>query len=99
MVCNFLPVKRENYKIGAPWAGIYTEIFSSDDRAFGGTGITNGDEIKSEKGAMHGFDQHISLTLPGNTVIFLKCRRKYPVRKKTLTASAKAEKAEKKSEK
>ena len=99
VVCNFLPVKRENYKIGAPWAGIYTEIFSSDDRAFGGTGITNGDEIKSEKGAMHGFDQHISLTLPGNTVIFLKCRRKYPVRKKTLTASAKAEKAEKKSEK
>lgn len=99
VVCNFLPVKRENYKIGAPWAGIYTEIFSSDDKAFGGTGITNGDEIKSEKGAMHGFDQHISLTLPGNTVIFLKCRRKYPVRKKTLTASAKAEKAEKKSEK
>ena len=92
VVCNFLPVKRENYKIGAPWAGIYTEIFSSDDKAFGGTGITNGDEIKSEKGAMHGFDQHISLTLPGNTVIFLKCRRKYPVRKKTLTASAKAEK-------
>lgn len=99
VVCNFLPVKRENYKIGAPWAGIYTEIFSSDDKAFGGTGITNGDEIKSEKGAMHGFDQHISLTLPGNTVIFLKCRRKYPVRKKTLTASAKAEKVEKKSEK
>ncbi|WP_242984926.1 alpha amylase C-terminal domain-containing protein, partial [Clostridium sp. 2-1] len=29
-VCNFLPVRRDNYSVGVPAAGIYAEIFSSD---------------------------------------------------------------------
>ena len=91
VVCNFLPVERKDYKVGVPWAGIYTELFTSDAEEYGGGGFTNGNDIRSANGAMHGFDQHISLTLPGNTVVFLKCRRKYPPRR-TSAAKAGAEK-------
>ena len=94
-VCNFLPVKRENYRIGVPYAGVYEEIFTSDKAEFGGTGFTNGRDIKTEKEPMHGFEQSISLTLPENTVFFLRCRRKAPQKKAKAPAEKKPEKAEK----
>jgi 1,4-alpha-glucan branching enzyme len=82
VVCNFLPVKREKYRIGIPEEGIYTEIFSSDRREFGGKGITNGDTIRTQRVPMHGYEQSVSLTLPAMSVIFLKCRRRRPRRAK-----------------
>ena len=82
IVCNFLPVKREKYRIGIPEEGIYTEIFSSDRLEFGGKGITNGDTIRTQRVAMHGYEQSVSLTLPAMSVIFLKCRRRRPRRAK-----------------
>lgn len=77
-VCNFVPVERKEYRIGVPYAGIYTELFSSDDTRFGGSGITNGDTIRTEDVPMHGHEQSILLDLAPNTVIFLKCRRRKP---------------------
>lgn len=77
-VCNFLPEERENYRIGAPYAGIYTEIFSSDKTEYGGKGITNGENIKSEGIPMHGCEQSIVIKLPPLSVIFLKCRKRVP---------------------
>ena len=92
-VCNFVPVQRENYSIGIPVAGIYTEIFNSDSKEFGGSGVTNGDTIKSVAEPMHGFENSISLTLPAMSVIYLKCRRRTPQRKtKTVTPKKAAEK-------
>lgn len=81
VVCNFLPVERKEYRIGVPWAGIYTELFSSDAVEFGGSGTANGDTIKSEAVPLHNCGQSISLTLPASSVVFLKCRRKYPPRR------------------
>ncbi len=75
-VCNFLPVRRENYRIGVPSAGIYEEIFSSDAAEYGGSGLTNGSNIHSSAPPMHGCGQSISLTLPPLSVLFLRCRRK-----------------------
>ncbi len=105
VVCNFNPVMREGYQMGAPVAGKYTEILTSDDEAFGGTGFHNG-AVKSEAGAMHGFDQHITLTLPPMSTMFFKVpkprapRKKKtvqePVQKKT-TAQQEAKPAAKKS--
>ena len=77
-VCNFLPVQRDNYRIGAPYAGIYEEVFSSDDVRYGGSGISNGNSIASSEPGMHGCEQSISLTLPPLSVIYLRCRRKKP---------------------
>ena len=50
--------------------GNYKEILNSDDKKYGGTGVTNG-TVKAKKGPMHGFDQHISLTLPPLSTIYL----------------------------
>jgi len=74
-VCNFLPVMRENYCIGIPEEGTYGEIFSSDSREYGGSGISNGNSIHTVQKPMHGYGQSISLTLPPLSVIFLKCKR------------------------
>ena len=98
-VCNFVPVQRENYCIGVPTAGIYTELFNSDDVEFGGGGVTNGDTIKSVPEPMHGFEDSISLTLPAMSVLYLKCRRRIPHKKKTVVKPVKAAEKEKKAEK
>ena len=72
-MCNFVPVQRENYCIGVPFRGVWAEVFSSDAKEFGGEGVTNGRKIKTVDEPMHGCEQSISLTLPGNTVFFLEC--------------------------
>lgn len=90
-VCNFVPVQRDNYCIGVPYAGVYAEIFNSDNKEFGGSGITNGDAIKTIDEPMHGFEQAISLTLPPMSVMYFKLKRKAPAKK---AAKPKAETAE-----
>jgi 1,4-alpha-glucan branching enzyme len=76
IVCNFQQEKREGYTIGVPVGGIYAEIFSSDSLVYGGSGITNGNNIHSDKKPIHGCEQSINLTLPPMSVLFLKCRRR-----------------------
>ncbi len=76
IVCNFLPMTRENYCIGVPDKGVYEEIFTSDSIEFGGYGNTNGSEIKTEDMEIHGFEQGINLTLPQSSVIFIKIKEK-----------------------
>jgi 1,4-alpha-glucan branching enzyme len=41
VVANFTPVARENYSIGVPQSGTYTERLNSDDKKYGGSGISN----------------------------------------------------------
>ncbi|MCI8920445.1 MAG: 1,4-alpha-glucan branching protein GlgB [Acutalibacter sp.] len=77
-VCNFVPVQRENYCIGVPFRGVWAEVFSSDAKEFGGEGVTNGRKIKTVDEPMHGCQQSVSLTLPGNSVFFLECVEKIP---------------------
>jgi len=81
VVCNFQPVLRENYSIGVPIDGTYSELFNTDAKEFGGSGITNGSAIVSDEVPMHGFEQSITLTLPPMSVMYFKCVRKKPKRK------------------
>lgn len=81
-VCNFQPMLREDYKIGVPENGIYAEVFNTDDERFGGTGITNGQNIDSSGEEMHEMDQSISITLPPMSVMYFKCIKKKPPRPK-----------------
>ena len=76
VVCNFQNSRRDNYRIGVPFDGTYSQIFSSDELRFGGTGVANGNNIKSEKVKMHNLNQSIKLTLPPMSVMFLKCVKK-----------------------
>ena len=38
VVCNFTPVRRENYRLGVAEAGTYACVLTSDDAKYGGTG-------------------------------------------------------------
>ncbi len=70
-VCNFAPVLRQDYCIGVPRAGTYSELINSDDEAFGGSGIANPAK-RAKKTPMHGFDHSISLTLPPMSTLILR---------------------------
>jgi len=79
IVCNFVPVQRENYRIGVPFKGKYKVVFNTDAVEFGGSGVTE-KTYKSEEIGMHGFDDSISMTLAPLSVMYLKYT---PVKKKT----------------
>ena len=69
VVCNFCPVTRTGYKIGAPKAGTYVPVLSSDDLKYGGTG-TELPPVKAKKEPMHGLDYSVELTIPPLSVVF-----------------------------
>lgn len=88
VVCNFVPVERKGYRIGAPTPGIYEEVFSSNRAEYGGSGITNGNTIKTSAVPMHGCEESMELDLPPMSVLYLRCRRKKPQRKKISAVQA-----------
>jgi 1,4-alpha-glucan branching enzyme len=46
-VTNFSPVPHESYSLPLPLSGRWTEVFNTDDLAYGGSGVTNMDfEVK-----------------------------------------------------
>ena len=96
-VCNFVPVTREDYKIGVPFEGRYELLFSTDAPEFGGQGRAKA-HYDTIDFSMHGFDQCVSLTLPALSVLYLK--RVMPSKTRQISiaelADRKAEEAEKK---
>ena len=69
-VCNFCPVQRNDYKIGVPKEGSYALAFNTDDKKYGGSGITES-KFRTLPISMHGFEQCVSLTLAPLSVIYL----------------------------
>ena len=47
-VCNFTPVRYDDFVIGLPKRGVLRELLSSDSEEFGGSGVHNAPEIRSE---------------------------------------------------
>lgn len=64
ILLNFLPDTYRDFKIGVPKSGLYQELFSSDEKRFGGSGHTNPKPLKSKRGIYHGQDQYIEITVP-----------------------------------
>jgi 1,4-alpha-glucan branching enzyme len=71
-VCNFTPVPRPNYRIGVPEKCRYTEIFNSDAKAFGGSGVGNGGHVESGVFEQHNRPYSVQLSLPPLGVLILK---------------------------
>jgi len=61
---NFTPVPRDGYRIGAPAAGFWREIFNSDSAYYGGGNLGNGAGLLSEDLPWMGYAQSLVLTLP-----------------------------------
>ncbi len=71
-VCNFVPVARENYRIGVPKKGTYKRIFCSESEKYGGKVSTGAKSYKSEAVPMHGFENSIALDIPAMSVSYFK---------------------------
>ncbi len=71
ILINFTPVVYEDYKMGVPYKGTYKEIFNSDDKRFGGSGVINTGERQAKQERMHGLEHSIELRVPplGMTII------------------------------
>ena len=63
-VCNFTPVQRDGFMTGVPCAGKYTQILSSDELRFGGTGVKNPKVINAKKASCDNREYSIALDLP-----------------------------------
>ena len=76
VIVNFTPVVYEGFRIGVPFAGTYREIFNSDDERYGGSGVINTTDRKSERVECNGHESSIMLRVPPLGITVLKCVRR-----------------------
>ena len=72
IICNFVPVARENYRIGVPKKGTYKRIFCSESEKYGGMVSAVAKSYKSESVPMHGFENSVALDIPAMSVSYFK---------------------------
>jgi 1,4-alpha-glucan branching enzyme len=72
IVSNFTPVPRERYRIGLPSAGTWSEIFNSDAREYGGSGMGNLGAVEAEAHPSHGFPASAEITIPPLSTLYFR---------------------------
>ncbi len=63
VVANFTPVVRTDYRIGVPEAGRWTELLSTDEERFGGSGTGNQGPLVTEQTESHGRPQSLVIDM------------------------------------
>lgn len=71
VICHFQTSVLENYSIGVPGGGVWKEILNSDDKVFGGSGLSNG-ELKAQKEPSHGHDYSVTFKIPALSVMIFE---------------------------
>ena len=72
VVLNLLPVPREDYRIGAPAAGRYRRVLSTDAERYAGSGWQPHETVETEPVACHGRSQSMRLRLPPLSALILE---------------------------
>jgi 1,4-alpha-glucan branching enzyme len=72
IACNFTPVSRQNYRLGAPRGGFWREVLNSDAGDYGGGNIGNFGGVEAIPVPLHGRPCSLTVTLPPLAAIFLK---------------------------
>jgi 1,4-alpha-glucan branching enzyme len=72
VICNFTPVPRHNYRVGAPVNGYWTEALNSDAPLYGGSGQGNSGGVEAIPLPLHGRPYSVELTIPPLGVLFLR---------------------------
>lgn len=60
---NMTPNSYEDYQIGVPFAGSYTEVINSEDSKYNGCGFINPKAVRSKKERMHNLDNSIKINV------------------------------------
>jgi 1,4-alpha-glucan branching enzyme len=72
IVSNFTPVPRQGYRIGLPSAGTWHEIFNSDARDYGGSGMGNLAAVEAAAHPSHGFPASAEITIPPLSTLYFR---------------------------
>ncbi len=75
VVVNLTPVPRENYRIGVPHAGNWSELLNSDAEMYAGSNMGNGGGVHTEELPAHGQPVSLALNLPPLAVLILKPKK------------------------
>ncbi|MBN1856955.1 MAG: 1,4-alpha-glucan branching protein GlgB [Dehalococcoidia bacterium] len=76
VVCNFTPVVRHDYVLGVPRGGRWQVLLNSDELAYGGSGVDNGDAVEAARSASHGRPFSLRMTLPPLSAVFMRSQMK-----------------------
>ncbi|MBK7409397.1 MAG: 1,4-alpha-glucan branching protein GlgB [Saprospirales bacterium] len=100
VICNFTPVPHNDYKIGAPVAGRWKEIFNSDESKYGGSDFPVEKEMRTTEERWHGQPHSLHLSVPPLSVRVLQpldyspwpaeVPKATPARKRTAPAAKKS---------
>ncbi len=71
VVCNFTPVRYENYILGVPRKGCYSPVFESDSKNYGGKGI-KAKKTYAKKKRQNDMPYSISIDLAPMSAVYLK---------------------------
>ena len=82
VILNLTPATYTDFRQGLPYHGIWQEVFNSDDAAYGGSGVCQTGEIRTQRAPLHGQPCSASITVPPLGAVILQCTRRFPVRKK-----------------
>ena len=72
IACNFTPVPRLNYRVGAPRGGWWREILNSDASYYNGSGLGNAGGVEASQEPVHGRPNSLTITLPPLAVVYFK---------------------------
>ena len=76
ILLNFTPVGYDDFLLAVPDKGIYEEVFNSDDKRFGGTGVLNTGRYRTEPCMLRGYGDAIRIKVPPMSGVIFKCVRK-----------------------
>lgn len=76
VVCNFTPVVWNDYIIGVPSLGDYSEILNSDSTKYGGSGIANPSVIIAHPTPWQSFSYSLRIKVPPLGALYLKLIKK-----------------------
>ena len=71
IACNFTPIPRVGYRIGAPAPGWWREILNTDSQIYGGSNMGNGGGLMADALAWGNKPYSLNLTLPPLSTVML----------------------------
>ncbi|HEY2988789.1 MAG TPA: 1,4-alpha-glucan branching protein GlgB [Candidatus Binatia bacterium] len=72
VACNFTPVPRLHYRVGAPRGGYWREMLNSDAVEYSGSGMGNAGGVEASGAPLHGRPHSLTITLPPLAAVFFK---------------------------
>ncbi|WP_320068648.1 1,4-alpha-glucan branching protein GlgB [Micromonospora sp. RTGN7] len=71
-VANFSALPLEDYRIGLPAAGTWTEVLNTDAHHYGGSGVGNLGEVHAQDVPWHGLPASVALRVPPLGALWLR---------------------------